>query len=369
MLAEQLSKREGSVETTRIFTVEDLKQATNNYHESRVIGQGGYGTVYKGILPPNNREVAIKKSKVSDQSQIEQFINEVIVLSQINHRNVVKLLGCCLETEIPMLVYEFITNGTLSELIHNKDIGSSSLSWEMRLKIAAGAIAYLHSATSTPIMHRDIKSTNILLDENYTAKVADFGASKLVPLDQTQLATLMLGTFGYIDPEYFHSSQLTEKSDVYSFGVLLAELLTGEKALSFDRPENHRSLAMYFVSSVKSGNVMLDIVEKSLVEEGKIQQIKEVVMLTTRCLSVKGEERPCMKEVAMVLEGLKMTVEHQWVNKDSTTDQKETEYLLKQSVLSKAYDSIGDGGSSSGYSSTTGFDSMKDQMTRKVQFR
>jgi serine/threonine protein kinase len=166
----------------------------NNYNKSRILGQGGYGTVYKEVLP-DNKVVAIKKSKISDQSQIEQFINEVIVLTQINHRNVVKLLDC-LEIEVSLLVYEFITNETLFGHIHNKSL-SSSLSWEKRLKIAAETVrtlAYLHFSTSMPIIHRDVKTTNILLDNNYMAKVYDFGASRLVPLNQSQLITLVQGT-------------------------------------------------------------------------------------------------------------------------------------------------------------------------------
>ncbi|XP_043700149.1 wall-associated receptor kinase 1-like [Telopea speciosissima] len=316
LLRQQLSLCEGrSAESAKIFTAEELKKTTNNYAKSQIIGRGGYGTVYKGILP-NNKIVAIKKSKLVDETQIEQFINEVVILSQINHRNVVKLLGCCLETEVPLLVYEFVTNmyNTLFHHIHDEEC-KSSISWENRLRIAtetAEVLAYLHSVASPPIIHRDIKSTNILLDDNCTAKVGDFGASRLIPADKTHLSTLVQGTLGYLDPEYFHSSQLTEKSDVYSFGVVLVELLTGKIALSFDRPENERNLAKHFVTSMKENSVW-EILESRVLREGNNEQIYEVMELARRCLGVKGEERLTMKEVAMELEGLRKYFKHPWV--------------------------------------------------------
>ncbi|KAK8306422.1 hypothetical protein V6Z12_D03G127300 [Gossypium hirsutum] len=305
LLREQLSKHEEYGEIAKIFTLEELKKATNNYHESRILGRGGQGTVYKGLLP-DGRSVAIKKSLIGNQSQVQPFINEVIVLSQINHRNVVKLLGCCLETQVPLLVYEYVRNGTLFDYLHNAT-HTSIISWEARLKIAieaAEALSYLHSAASPPIIHRDVKLTNILLDENYNAKVSDFGASRLIPSNKEQVTTLVQGTLGYLDPEYFHSSQLTEKSDVYSFGVVLIELLTGLKAVSFERPEHERNLSLYFVSVMKEER-LLDIVDGRVLNDKNIKQLKEVATLARRCVRLKGKERPTMKEVVSELQGLR----------------------------------------------------------------
>lgn len=345
---------EGYVNTSKIFTAEELEKATNNYEESRIIGRGGYGTVYKGILP-NKAVVAIKKSKMIDPTQIEQFINEVTVLTQINHRNVVRLLGCCLETEAPILVYEFISNGTLYDHIHN-DNKSSKFSWEGRLRVAAetaGVLSYLHSAASMPIIHRDIKPTNILMDDLYTAKVSDFGASRLVPIDQEELSTMVQGTLGYLDPEYLLTSQLTDKSDVYSFGVVLIELMTSKKVLSFDRPEAERSLTQFFLSLLKTDR-LFEIIDERIVNEKSKEQIKEVARIAKACLKVKGEERPRMKEIAIELERLLVTEKHQWFANEVNTE--ETEHLLSIDFETCTY------GESSCNTSAGGYESMRNQV-------
>ncbi|KAJ8771656.1 hypothetical protein K2173_026833 [Erythroxylum novogranatense] len=301
VLKQLLSNIEGSMQRAKIFTEDELKKATNNFDKNEIIGQGGFGTVYKGTL--DQTIIAIKMSKVIDPAQIDQFINEMIVLSQIHHPNVVRLIGCCLETPVPLLVYEFIRNKDLNYHLHDDGL-ATRLSWKIRLRIAvetAGALAHMHSDAPIHIIHRDVKSSNILLDDNFTAKVSDFGISRLVPLDQTQLSTVVQGTWGYMDPEYFQSGLLNDKSDVYSFGVILVELLTGEKAVSTTRPANDKSLATFFTSALKDDR-LFRIIDQRVKKDGDLEQIKSVAELAQRCLRYRGEKRPSMKQVTRELQ-------------------------------------------------------------------
>ncbi|XP_015875626.3 wall-associated receptor kinase-like 1 [Ziziphus jujuba] len=296
----------GNNERAKLFTAEELQRATDNYNQSRFIGQGGCGTVYKGMLT-DGTIVAVKRSRAIDRKQIEQFINEVVILSQINHRNIVKLLGFCLETEAPLLVYEFISNGTLSHHIRKQE-PESSLSWENRLRIAcdvAGALTYMHSAASIPIFHRDIKSSNILLDDKYNAKVSDFGTSRLVPDDKTHLTTAVQGTFGYMDPEYFQSSQFTDKSDVYSFGVTLTEILTGETPYSYAKDKGNNLVAT-FISFTKE-NQLFQILDPQVARDAGKEDLQVIAELVMNCLRLNGKKRPTMKQVSVELEGLYKT--------------------------------------------------------------
>ncbi|XP_062081367.1 wall-associated receptor kinase-like 1 [Humulus lupulus] len=305
LLEQQIHSGENNVEQTKLFDSKELEKATDNFNIDRVLGQGGQGTVYKGMLE-DGKIVAVKKSKIIDEAKLSEFINEVVILTQINHRNVVRLLGCCLETNVPLLVYEFIPNGTLSEYIHDKN-AEFPFTWNMRLRIAtevAGALSYLHSAASFPIYHRDVKSANILLDEKLRAKVADFGTSRTISLEQTHLTTLVYGTFGYLDPEYFQSSQFTDKSDVYSFGVVLVELLTGQKAIFATRSEEEgRSLATYFMVTMEErSSSLFDILDGQVLKDAPKEEILIVADLAKRCLHLNGRNRPTMKEVAKELE-------------------------------------------------------------------
>jgi serine/threonine protein kinase len=286
-----------------IFTKQQVEQATNNFDNANIIGRGGHGTVYKGIL--REQIVAIKRCKIVDEIKKKEFGKEMLILSQINHKNIVKLLGCCLEVEVPMLVYEFIPNGTLFHYIHHKKRGSQ-ISLTTRLRIAhesAKALAYLHTSASPPIFHGDVKTANILLDQNYTAKVSDFGASILAPTDEAQFVTLVQGTLGYLDPEYMQTSKLTDKSDVYSFGIVLLELLTSKPVINYRAPEEERNLLSYFLSAVKE-NKMIDVLDDEIKHEDDLELILQVADLAIECLSMKGEQRPTMMEVAEELHQL-----------------------------------------------------------------
>lgn len=313
LLFEEIKSQQGI--SFKIFSEEELQQATNKFDKQQVLGQGGNATVYKGLLK-GNTEIAVKRCITIDMKQKKEFGKEMLILSQTNHRNVVKLLGCCLEVEVPMLVYEFIPNGTLFSLIHGNH--NQHISLDTRLRIAhesAEALAYLHSWASPPILHGDVKSSNILLDKDYVAKVSDFGASILAPTDESQFVTLVQGTCGYLDPEYMQTCQLTDKSDVYSFGVVILELLTRKKAFNLESPEDERSLAMRFLSAMKEKRLS-DILDDQIMTGDNLEFLEEIAELAKQCLEMSGENRPLMKEVADKLDRLRKVMQHPWAQQN-----------------------------------------------------
>ncbi|EEF49265.1 kinase, putative [Ricinus communis] len=305
----KLHLNQDDLKKTSMFSLQDMEKATDHFNNSRIIGQGGQGKVYKGMLT-DGKNVAIKISNAVDELRFEEFINEVVILLQINHRNVVKLLGCCLETEVPLLVYEYMSHGTLSENLHNKRT-DFHLSWKMRLQIAvqiSRALSYLQFAARTPIYHRDIKSTNILLDEKYGAKLSDFGISRSIASDQTHRTTGARGTPGYMDPEYFRTGEFTERSDVYSFGVVLVELLTGRKPTFSSESEESISLAELFNQSMRHDE-LFDIIDPQIMEHYVKEEVITVANVAKKCLNLIRDRRPTMTEVAMELEGIRFSKE------------------------------------------------------------
>ncbi|CAD6249042.1 unnamed protein product [Miscanthus lutarioriparius] len=245
----------------KIFSEDELEKATNSFAADRVLSRGGHGIVYKGVLE-DKTVVAIKRSKMMEEAQTKEFAREMLILSQINHRNVVKLLGCCLEL---------------------------------------------------------------------TAKVSDFGASKLAPDDEAEIATLVQGTCGYLDPEYLMTCQLTDKSDVYSFGVILLELLTRKKALYFDGPEEDRSLVSCFMTAMKAGRHE-ELLDSQVRNEMRAEVLEEIAHLVMRCLSMSGEERPTMKEAAERLERLRYQ-QHPWAQADGNLEERQTLLPMEQRDL------------------------------------
>jgi len=326
ILFERMRSEKGLAFT--VFSEAELTQATNSYDKSKIIGKGGHGIVYRGIVK-DNMHVAIKRCALINERQKKEFGQEMLILSQINHKNIVKLVGCCLEVEVPMLVYEFIPNGTLYELIHGKN-QALQISFSTLLRIAheaAEGLNFLHSYASPPIIHGDVKTANILLDENYMTKVSDFGASILVPSDKEQYVTMVQGTCGYLDPEYLQTCQLTEKSDVYSFGVILLEVLTGQEPLKLDGPEMQRSLSSNFLSAMKENN--LDAVLPSRLKQQESNElIRGLAELAKQCLDMCGSNRPSMKEIADELGRLRKLSLHPWVEIDA---EMETPSLLSGS--------------------------------------
>ncbi|CAL5046279.1 unnamed protein product [Urochloa decumbens] len=330
LLLQEISFKQGTAFS--IFREAELIDATDKFSDKNILGRGGHGTVYKGTLKDGSL-IAIKRCvSMTSKQHKKEFGKEMLILSQINHKNIVKLLGCCLEVEVPMLVYEFIPNGTLFQFIHG-DNGCHSIPFSTRLHIAlesAQALAYLHSWASPPILHGDVKSSNILLDENYAAKVSDFGASILAPADKSQFMTLVQGTCGYLDPEYMQTCLLTDKSDVYSFGVVLLELLTGRTAFNLEGPENERSLSLHFLSAMKEDR-LVEVIDDRIKADSNTGLLEEVAELARQCLEMIGESRPTMRDVAQKLDGLNKVMQHPWA--PAQHDPEEMESLLGESSV------------------------------------
>ncbi|OVA06938.1 Protein kinase domain [Macleaya cordata] len=313
------------------FTFKELKLATENFNSSTEVGQGGYGKVYKGTLT-DQTNVAIKRAQVGSLQGEKEFLTEIELLSRLHHRNLVGLLGYCDEEGEQMLIYEFMANGSLRDWLSAKS--KESLSFPMRLRIALGSakgILYLHTEADPPIFHRDIKASNILLDSKLTAKVADFGLSRLAPVEDDEgtlpghVSTVVKGTPGYLDPEYFLTHKLTDKSDVYSLGVVFLELLTGMPPISFGK-----NIVREVNLAHKSGNIF-SIVDSKM-GSYPAECLAEFILLALRCCQDKPQARPSMLEIVRDLEKmLSMTQES-----GSSMLESESEYSERSALPSSS---------------------------------
>ncbi|XP_027362515.1 LEAF RUST 10 DISEASE-RESISTANCE LOCUS RECEPTOR-LIKE PROTEIN KINASE-like 1.1 [Abrus precatorius] len=285
------------------FSYKELEEATNHFDIDKQIGDGGFGTVYFGKLK-DGREVAVKHLYDHNYKRVEQFTNEVQILTRLRHRNLVSLYGCTsYQSRELLLVYEYIPNGTVGSHLHGELAKPGFLPWTVRIKIAiqtASALTYLHASK---IIHRDVKTNNILLDNSYCVKVADFGLSRLFSNDITHVSTAPQGTPGYVDPEYYQCYQLTSKSDVYSFGVVLIELISSLPAVDMNRQKDEINLSNLAIKKIRK-SALSELVDPSLGfdSDNEVKRmIVQVAKLAFQCLQPDRELRPSMDEVLQVL--------------------------------------------------------------------
>ncbi|KAM5576189.1 proline-rich receptor-like protein kinase PERK4 [Rosa sericea] len=287
------------------FTYDDLATATNGFSQANLLGQGGFGFVHKGVLP-SGKEVAVKSLKVGSGQGEREFAAEVEIISRVHHRHLVSLVGYCISGGHRLLVYEFVANSTMEHHLHGN--GLPPMDWASRLRIATGSakgLAYLHEDCHPKIIHRDIKSANILLDNNYEAMVADFGLAKLSSDNYTHVSTRVMGTFGYLAPEYASSGKLTEKSDVFSFGVMLLELITGKRPVD---PSNAMEDSLVdwarplLTRALEDGNYT-ELVDIRLDNTYNGQEMARMVACAAASIRHSAKRRPKMSQIVRALEG------------------------------------------------------------------
>uniref|UniRef100_A0A0D9V4T5 Protein kinase domain-containing protein n=1 Tax=Leersia perrieri TaxID=77586 RepID=A0A0D9V4T5_9ORYZ len=290
--------------TAKTFSLIEMERATQRFDKSRIIGEGGFGRVYEGILEDGER-VAVKILKRDDQQGTREFLAEVEMLSRLHHRNLVKLIGICTEEHIRCLVYELVPNGSVESHLHGSDKGTAPLDWDARLKIALGAaraLAYLHEDSSPRVIHRDFKSSNILLEHDFTPKVSDFGlARSAIGEGNEHISTRVMGTFGYVAPEYAMTGHLLVKSDVYSYGVVLLELLTGRKPVDMLRPPGQENLVAWACPFLTSRDGLETIIDPSLGNNIPFDSIAKVAAIASMCVQPEVDQRPFMGEVVQAL--------------------------------------------------------------------
>ncbi|CAN1320359.1 Probable receptor-like serine/threonine-protein kinase At4g34500 [Linum perenne] len=275
----------------------ELEMATKGFAEENVIGEGGYGVVYRGVLTDG--------SVIAVKGQAEkEFKVEVEAIGKVRHKNLVGLIGYCADGSRRMLVYEYVENGNLEQWLHGIDGPVSPLSWDIRMKIAIGTakgLAYLHEGLEPKVVHRDVKSSNILLDAKWNPKVSDFGLAKLLGSESSYVTTRVMGTFGYVSPDYASTGMLNEGSDVYSFGVLLMEIITGRSPVDYTRPAGEMNMVDWFKGMVASRRGE-ELVDPLIEVDPAPRALKRALLVCLRCIDLDGSKRPKMGQIVHMLE-------------------------------------------------------------------
>ncbi|CAN0922444.1 Probable serine/threonine-protein kinase At1g01540 [Linum grandiflorum] len=285
------------------YTLRELEVSTNEFADENVIGEGGYGIVYRGVLEDNS--IVAVKNLLNNRGQAEkEFKVEVEAIGRVRHKNLVRLLGYCAEGAHRMLVYEYVDNGNLEQWLHGEVGPRSPLTWEIRMNVIIGTakgLTYLHEGLEPKVVHRDIKSSNILLDKQWNPKVSDFGLAKLLGSESSYVTTRVMGTFGYVAPEYASTGMLNERSDVYSFGILLMEVISGRNPVDYSRPQGEVNLVEWLKTMVTNRNAD-GVLDPRLPEKPSSRALKRALLVALRCVDPNAQKRPKMGHVIHMLE-------------------------------------------------------------------
>lgn len=353
--------------STRFLAYEELKEATNNFEPASILGEGGFGRVFKGVLS-DGTAVAIKRLTSGGQQGGKEFLVEVEMLSRLHHRNLVKLVGhyTSHDSSQNLLCYELVPNGSLEAWLHGPLGVNCPLDWDTRMKIALDAargLAYLHEDSQPCVIHRDFKASNILLENNFHAKVADFGLAKHAPEGRADfLSTRVMGTFGYVAPEYAMTGHLLVKSDVYSYGVVLLELLTGRKPVDMSQPSGQENLVTWATPILRDKDRLEELADPKLGGKHTKEDFVRVCTIAAACVAPEASQRPTMGEVVQSLKMVQRITEYQ----DAVLTSSNTRPNLRQSSTTFESDRTSSIFSSGQYSGLSGLDI--DNISRTAVF-
>ncbi|KAL3517758.1 hypothetical protein ACH5RR_020347 [Cinchona calisaya] len=301
--ASVLSAMPASILSVKTFSLAELERATEKFSSKRILGEGGFGRVYQGLME-DGTDVAVKLLTRDIQNGHREFISEVEMLSRLHHRNLVKLIGICIEERVRCLVYELVPNGSVESHLHGVDKQNGPLDWDAKLKIALGAargLAYLHEDSNPRVIHRDFKASNVLLEDDFTPKVSDFGLAREATEGSHHISTRVMGTFGYVAPEYAMTGHLLVKSDVYSYGVVLLELLSGRKPVDMSQPPGQENLVTWARPLLTSREGLEQLVDPSLAGTYSFDDMAKVAAIASMCVHTEVTQRPFMGEVVQAL--------------------------------------------------------------------